>query len=66
MSRGLHDRRVSEPFSLNLLGGFGVYRAQQPLALPPSCQQLVALAALKRRTVQFVDLLDTVAVRSTG
>ena len=32
-------------------GGFGVYRAPQPLALPPSCQQLVALAALKRRTV---------------
>ena len=32
-------------------GGFGVYRAPQPLALPPPCQQLVALAALKRRTV---------------
>ena len=42
---------MSEPFSLNLLGGFGVYRAKQPLALPPSCQRVVALAALKRRPV---------------
>ena len=42
---------MSEQFSLRLLGGFGVYRDQHPLALPPSCQRVIALAALKRRTV---------------
>jgi DNA-binding SARP family transcriptional activator len=42
---------MSEQFAINLLGGFDVYRDDQPLDLPPSCRRLVALAALKRRAV---------------
>jgi DNA-binding SARP family transcriptional activator len=42
---------VSEEFSLNLLGQFAVHRGEQPVALPPACQRLIALVALKRRPV---------------
>jgi len=42
---------VSEEFSLNLLGQFAVHRGQQPVELPPACQRLIALVALKRRPV---------------
>ncbi len=45
----LEDGCVSKQFTLNLLGEFAVYRDMQPLALPPSCRRLVALAAVKRR-----------------
>jgi DNA-binding SARP family transcriptional activator len=40
-----------DQFSLHLLGGFAVHRGDHPLELPPSCQRLVALVALKRRPV---------------
>jgi DNA-binding SARP family transcriptional activator len=43
------DQRVPEQLSLNLLGGFTAARGDQPLALPPSCQRLVALIAVKQR-----------------
>ena len=42
---------MSEQFTITMLGGFEVYRGGQLLDLPPSCQRLVALAVLKRRTV---------------
>jgi DNA-binding SARP family transcriptional activator len=42
---------MSEQFAITLLGGFEVYRDNQLLDLPPSCQRVVALAALKRRAV---------------
>jgi hypothetical protein len=42
---------MSEQFAITLLGGFLVYRDDQLLDLPPSCQRVVALAALKRRAV---------------
>jgi DNA-binding SARP family transcriptional activator len=42
---------VSEEFSLKLLGQFAVYRGDQPVDLPPACQRLIALVALKRRPV---------------
>jgi DNA-binding SARP family transcriptional activator len=42
---------MSEKFTVTMLGGFEVYRDGQLLDLPPSCQRLVALAALKRRAV---------------
>jgi DNA-binding SARP family transcriptional activator len=42
---------VSEQFSLNLLGGFAVYRGDRPVEVPPASQRLVALVALKRRPV---------------
>ncbi len=42
---------MSEEFSLNLLGQFAVHRGEQPVALPPACQRLIALVALKRRPV---------------
>ena len=42
---------MSEQFTITMLGGFEVYRDGQLLDLPPSCQRLVALAVLKRRTV---------------
>jgi len=42
---------VSEEFSLNLLGQFAVHRGQQPVELPPACQRLIALVALKRKPV---------------
>jgi DNA-binding SARP family transcriptional activator len=42
---------VSEQLSLSLLGGFAVHRGDQHVALPPACQRLVALLALKRRPV---------------
>lgn len=45
-----HDRRV-EKFSLQLLGGFAVHHGDRPVELPPACQRLVALVALKRRPV---------------
>jgi DNA-binding SARP family transcriptional activator len=40
---------VSEQFSVHMLGGFAVYRDDRPVELPPACQRLVALLALKRR-----------------
>lgn len=40
-----------EQFSLQLLGGFAVHRGDQPVDMPPACQRLVALVALKRRPV---------------
>jgi DNA-binding SARP family transcriptional activator len=42
---------VSEQFSLNLLGSFAVYRGDRRVELPPACQRLIALIALKRRPV---------------
>jgi DNA-binding SARP family transcriptional activator len=42
---------VSEEFSLSLLGQFAVHRGDQPVELPPACQRLIALLALKRRPV---------------
>ena len=42
---------MSEDFSLNLLGQFAVHRGQQPVELPPACQRLIALVALKRKPV---------------
>jgi hypothetical protein len=42
---------VSEEFSLNLLGQFAVHRGEQPVELPPACQRLIALVALKRKPV---------------
>lgn len=42
---------MSEQFTVNLLGRFEVHRDGQLLDLPPSCQKLVALTALKRRAV---------------
>ncbi|MGX9792656.1 AfsR/SARP family transcriptional regulator [Mycobacterium sp. MMS18-G62] len=42
---------MSEQLSLNVLGGFAVHRDDQHVALPPACQRLVALLALKRRPV---------------
>src|ERR1700676_206693 len=42
---------VSERFTVRLLGGVGAYRGNQRLDLPPSCQRVVALAALKRQPV---------------
>jgi DNA-binding SARP family transcriptional activator len=42
---------VSEEFSLQLLGQFAVHRGEQPVDLPPACQRLLALLALKRRPV---------------
>jgi DNA-binding SARP family transcriptional activator len=42
---------VSEEFSLSLLGQFAVHRGDQPVDLPPACQRLIALLALKRRPV---------------
>ena len=48
---GLDDQSVSEEFSLRLLGQFAVYRGDQPVDLPPACQRLIALLAIKRRPV---------------
>jgi DNA-binding SARP family transcriptional activator len=42
---------VSEEFSLKLLGQFSVYRGEEPVDLPPACQRLISLVALKRRPV---------------
>lgn len=42
---------MSEEFSLQLLGQFSVHRGEQPVELPPACQRLIALVALKRRPV---------------
>ncbi len=42
---------MPEQFAITLLGGFGAYRHDQLLDLPPSCRRVVALAALKRRPV---------------
>jgi DNA-binding SARP family transcriptional activator len=42
---------VSEEFSLSLLGQFAVHRGDQPVDLPPACQRLIALVAIKRRPV---------------
>jgi DNA-binding SARP family transcriptional activator len=39
------------PFSVHLLGGFGVRRDGRPVDLPPSCQRVIALAALAGRPV---------------
>jgi DNA-binding SARP family transcriptional activator len=42
---------MAEQFTVRMLGGFEVSRGALLLDLPPSCQRLVALAALKRRAV---------------
>lgn len=42
---------MSEEFSLKLLGQFAVHRGEQPVELPPACQRLIALLALKHRPV---------------
>jgi len=42
---------VPEEFSLNLLGQFAVHQGDRPVELPPACQRLIALVALKRRPV---------------
>lgn len=42
---------MTEQFSLNLLGKFAVYHGDRPVELPPACQRLIALVALKRRPV---------------
>ena len=42
---------MSEQFSLNLLGQFAVHRGDEPVELPPACQRLIALVAIKRRPV---------------
>ena len=47
----IDDQEVSEEFSLKLLGQFAVHRGEQPVELPPACQRLIALVALKRRPV---------------
>jgi DNA-binding SARP family transcriptional activator len=47
----LDDLGVSEEFSLNLLGQFAVQRGDVPVELPPACQRLIALVAVKRRPV---------------
>jgi hypothetical protein len=48
---GLDDGSMSDEFSLGLLGQFTVYRGDRPVDLPPACQRLIALLALKRRPV---------------
>jgi DNA-binding SARP family transcriptional activator len=40
-----------DQFSLHLLGGFAVHRGEHTVELPPACQRLIALVALKRRPV---------------
>jgi DNA-binding SARP family transcriptional activator len=47
----LDDSSVADDFALNMLGGFTVFKNAEPLSLPPSCQRVVALAALKRKQV---------------
>jgi len=42
---------VSDEFALKLLGQFAVQRGEEPVELPPACQRLIALVALKRRPV---------------
>lgn len=42
---------MSEQFTITMLGGFEVFRDDQLLDMPPSCQRLLALAVLKRRAV---------------
>ena len=42
---------MSEEFALKLLGQFTVARGEEPVELPPACQRLIALVALKRRPV---------------
>jgi DNA-binding SARP family transcriptional activator len=37
-----------DQFCVHLLGGFEVYRGGEAVTLPPACQRLVALLALKR------------------
>ena len=46
-----HDQCVTEEFSLKLLGQFAVHRGEQSVELPPTCQRLIGLVALKRRPV---------------
>ncbi|MGV0797368.1 transcriptional regulator, partial [Mycolicibacterium elephantis] len=36
-------------YALHLLGGFAVHVGDREVTLPPGCQRLVALLALKRR-----------------
>ncbi len=45
------DDRIVNQLSLHLLGGFAVHRDGRPVELPPACQRLIALAALKRKPV---------------
>jgi DNA-binding SARP family transcriptional activator len=40
-----------DQFSVHLLGGFAVRRGDEPVDLPPACQRLIALLALKQRPV---------------
>ncbi len=40
-----------DQLSVHLLGGFAVRRGEEPIELPPACQRLVTLLALKRKPV---------------
>ncbi|MCT7660549.1 AfsR/SARP family transcriptional regulator [Mycobacterium deserti] len=40
-----------QQFNVQLLGEFAVHDGDRPVELPPACQRLVALLALKRRPV---------------
>lgn len=40
-----------DQFALHLLGGFAVHHGDRRVDLPPACQRLIALVALKRRPV---------------
>ncbi|OBF31295.1 transcriptional regulator [Mycobacterium sp. ACS1612] len=42
---------MSDEFALKLLGQFALHRGEEVVELPPACQRLIALVALKRRPV---------------
>jgi hypothetical protein len=50
-----------QQFSLHLLGGFAVHHGDLPVDVPPACQRLIALVALKRRPVHrlWVSAIET-------
>ena len=48
-----------DKFSLHLLGGFALHHGDRPVDLPPACQRLIALVALKRRPVHRLWLCAT-------
>ena len=50
---------MSKQFTLNLLGGFAVYRDLEPMLLPPSCRRVVTLTALKRRKLHRSWICET-------
>lgn len=47
--RRLDDQCMDQLLSLHLLGGFAVDHGDRRVDLPPACQRVVALAALKRK-----------------